>query len=471
MSAVGFDVYQSPFSWRYGSDAMRAWWGQRNKRLLWRRIWIALAEAQSTVGLVSEAQLADITSQRDNIDIARAHAIEAEIRHDLMAEVKTYAEQCPVGGGILHLGATSMDVEDNADALRIRGALDLVIDSLSGLLGTLCDKVDALADVATMAFTHLQPAEPTTMGYRLAQYAQDLSVDLDDLRAIRASIKGKGFKGAAGTSASYMQLLAGTGVTTLQFESRIMGALELPAMDVATQTYARKQDYRVVSALASVGQSLYKFAADVRILQSPPLGEWGEPFGSRQVGSSAMPFKRNPIDAENIDSVTRLLAALPRVAWDNAAHSYLERTLDDSANRRSVLPEAFLIVDHAIARAVKILNGLRIDERAAEHLLAVYGPFAATERVMMEVARRGGDRQHLHEVIRTHSLQAWAAIREGADNPLLGRLQADPDISAKATADEIAGWLDAVDYVGDAPLRARNLAATIRTQLAPVSQA
>ena len=459
---LSFDGYQSPYSWRYGSDAMRSWWGQRNKRLLWRRIWVALAGAQRSLGLVTDEQYDEVQSHIGDIDIERAHAIEAEIRHDLMAELKTFAEQCPVGGGILHLGATSMDIEDNADALRIRGALDLVIGSLQGLLALLVDRMDELADVPTMAFTHIQPAEPTTMGYRLAQYAQDLSVDLDDLRRLSSEVRGKGFKGAAGTSASYHQLLEGNEIDTVTFEAAAMQALDMPAMAVATQTYARKQDYRVLSALASLGQSLYKMAADIRLLQSPPLGEWGEPFGAKQVGSSAMPFKRNPIDCENIDSVTRLLAALPRVAWDNAAHSYLERTLDDSANRRTILPEAFLIADHALARASKVIGGLRIDEQAAQRLVDVYGRFAATERLMMELAKHGADRQATHEVIRTHSLAAWAAIRVGKDNPLVARLSADPELLKYATAKQIEQWLDATGYVGDAPRRTRTPPRTLR---------
>lgn len=458
------DGYQSPYSWRYGSAEMRAWWSQRNKRTLWRKVWVALAEAQSEVGLVTGEQVADLRARALDIDVARAHAIEAEIRHDLMAELKTFAEQCPVGGPILHLGATSMDVEDNADALRLRGALDLVLEQLRGLLRTLVSRIQELADVPTMAFTHIQPAEPTTMGYRLAQYAQDLWTDFEDLQRLRDGIRGKGLKGAAGTSASYTQLL-GAPERAIQLEDRTMAALGIQAMPVATQTYARKQDYRVLSGLASLGQSLYKLAADIRILQMPPLGEWGEPFGSRQVGSSAMPFKRNPIDAENICSVTRLLATLPRVAWDNAAHSYLERTLDDSANRRSILPEAFLIADHAIGRATRIFSDLRIDRGAADRLLAVYGTFAATERVMMEVAKRGGDRQVLHEIIRGHSLDAWAAMRRGEGNPLIDLMIGDVELLALAPAADIRRWLDATDYVGDAPIRARRLARAIRDDL------
>ena len=459
------ETYLSPFTWRYGSTAMRRIWSEAHKRRLWRRIWVALAEAEGAAGLVSAEQVADLRAHQDAVDLARAQAIEREIRHDLMAEVRAYAEQCPVGGGIIHLGATSMDVEDNAEALRIREALDLLLLRLRTLLLAFARRIDETASAATIAFTHLQPAEPTTTGYRLAQYAQDLWLDWQDLSRLRATLRGKGFKGAVGTSASYAELLAGNDVTPDELERRIMGALDLDAVPVATQTYPRKQDYQVLSALAGLAQSLYKFAFDLRILQSPPIGEWAEPFGARQVGSSAMPFKRNPIDAENVDSLARLLAALPRVAWDNAAHSLLERTLDDSANRRSVLPEAFLIGDELLLRCGRLIEGLQIDGAASARLLAAYGPFAASERLLMLAAKRGGDRQALHEVIREHSLRAWAAVREGRANPIVELLCADPRIASYVPSDEARALLDASHYVGDAPARARDFAAMLRREL------
>ncbi|MCB9758567.1 MAG: adenylosuccinate lyase [Alphaproteobacteria bacterium] len=454
--------YLSPFTWRYGTPEMRHLWSEEAKHRHWRRIWVALAQAQSELGLVTADQVEDLRAHVDDIDLARAAEIEAEIHHDLMAEVRTFAEQCPVGGGIIHLGATSMDVEDNTAAVRLRDALDLILDRLTQVAGRMSEQIARWADRPTMGFTHLQPAEPTTIGYRLAQYGQDLLVDYEELRRLRRQIRGKGFKGATGTSASYQQLLTGTGVDTEVFEARVMALVGIPPVVVATQTSPRKQEYRVLSGLASLGQTLYKFAADLRLLQSPPIGEWAEPFGRKQVGSSAMPFKRNPINAENMDSLARLLAALPRVAWDNAAHSYLERTLDDSANRRTVLPEAFLITDELLRRADKLLAGLRVDTGASDRLLATYGTFAATERVMMELVRRGGDRQDLHELIREHSLAAWAALQGGQANPLAHRLANDPRLADLATPDEITGWLDAADYVGDAPVRARRIAEKLR---------
>ena len=458
--------YLSPYTWRYGSGEMRAIWGEVNKRKIWRRIWVALAEVQSKAGLVNEAQIADLREHVDDIDIPHAHRLEAELRHDLMAEVHTYAGQCPVGGGIIHLGATSMDVEDNADAMRIREALDLVIEKCRELAAAFADQIEAYADHATMAFTHLQPAEPTTIGYRLAQYGQDLAEDIGDLVRMRDELRGKGFKGAVGTSASYAQLFAGTEMTLERFDEEMMSRLGIPAFDAATQTAPRKQEFRVISTIASLGQTLYKFAADLRLLQSPPIGEWAEPFGKNQIGSSAMPFKRNPINAENMDSVARLLATLPRVAWDNAAHSYLERTLDDSANRRSVLPESFLMSDELLKRALRLVRGLQVDGRASKRLLADYGPFAATERALMELVRRGGDRQVLHEVIREHSLSAWAARSRGEENPLVDSLSSDPRVTELASKDEVIVWLDGSDYVGDAPARARRVASRLRT-LAP----
>ncbi|HLV34098.1 MAG TPA: adenylosuccinate lyase [Spirillospora sp.] len=459
------DTFLSPFTWRYGSEAMRHIWSETHKRKLWRRIWVALASAQQQAGLVSAEQVADLRDQVDNIDIERAHQIEQDIHHDLMAEVHTYAEQCPVGGGIIHLGATSMDVEDNADVLRIRQSLDLLLTRLGDLLRTLAEKIEAEADHVCMAFTHIQPAEPTTVGYRLAMYAQDLLADYADLKRIRGELRGKGFKGAVGTSASYSELLAGTGMTPDQMETHIMMALDLEPFLIATQTYSRRQDWVVLSALSGLAATVYKLAFDLRLLQSPPLGEWSEPFGQHQVGSSAMPFKRNPINAENIDSLARYLAALPRTAWDNAAHNLLERTLDDSANRRVILPEAFLAAEEILRRAQRIIAGLRIDANAIRHNVAVYGTFAATERVLMAAVRAGGNRQELHEIIRQHSLNAWAALRQGKANPLVESLCADAALIALLPADRIRELMQAESYVGDAPQRARTLAASIHKAL------
>ncbi len=459
------ETFISPFTWRYGSDEMRQVWSLAQQRRLWRRIWVALAEAQLSAGLVQAEQVEDLRAHQNEIDIDRALAIEAEIHHDLMAEVRTYAEQCPVGGGIIHLGATSMDIEDNADALRLRDALDLILKQTRALLVTLADLIEREAEHVCMAFTHLQPAEPTTVGYRLASYAQDLLEDCQTLQRVRDSIRGKGFKGAVGTAASYDELLHGTGMTPAELEARIMRELDLDSFTIAAQTYPRRQDWDVINALAGVAMTLYRLAFDLRLLQSPPIGEWAEPFGSKQVGSSAMPFKRNPIHAENIDSLARYVASLPHIAWDNAAHHLLERTLDDSGNRRMLLPESFLATDEILRRTSRILGGLRIDAAAIRRNLGIYGTFAATERVLMEAARHGADRQEMHEIIREHSLRAWDALRNDQPNSLPETLSSDPQVTRYLSAARVLELLKADGHIGDAPQRALLLAERIREYL------
>ncbi len=465
-TSYSHDTYLSPFTWRYGSAEMRRLWSEANKRRLWRRIWVALAAAQCEAGLVRPEQVDDLRAHQDDVDWERAQEIEQDLRHDLMAEVRTYAEQCPVGGGIIHLGATSMDVEDNADALRLRDALVLIRERLAGVLAAFADRIDAEADTVTMAYTHLQPAEPTTLGYRLSQYAQDFMLDLESLDAMTAGVRGKGLKGAVGTMASYGDLLAGTGMTPAELEARVMQTLGLRAFPVSTQTYPRKMDYAILSVLAGLAQSAYKFALDVRLLQSPLFGEMAEPFGRQQVGSSAMPFKRNPVSSESICSLARYVAGLPRVAWDNAAHSALERTLDDSANRREALPEAFLAVDEILDRVRRIVAGLRIGREAIARNLQSYGPFAATEPLLMALVRAGASRQEMHERIRDHSMEAWTAVQRGDANPLVDLLAADPAVVAVLPAQAVRDLFSRGAHAGDAPQRSRALSRAIREALA-----
>ncbi|MEP7289098.1 MAG: adenylosuccinate lyase [Chloroflexota bacterium] len=459
------EQFISPFSWRYGSSAMRAVWGEAHKRRTWRRVWVALAEAQSTVGLVTPEQVSDLRAHVNEVDIEAAHEAERTLRHDLMAEIHVFAGQCSLGGGIIHLGATSMDIEDNADAMRLRESLDLLIAALRELLDKLAQQIETWAGTPTMAFTHLQPAEPTTIGYRLAQYGQDLLIDLGELVRVQQGIRGKGIKGAVGTSASYKQLLEGRGITPAELEARVMQQLDLTAFAVAGQTYPRKQDWLVAAALASLAGSLYKFAFDLRLLQSPPIGEWSEGFAAGQVGSSAMPFKRNPINAEKVNSLGRLVSHLIGVTWDNASHSLLERTLDDSANRREVLPTLFLALDEMVSVTTKLIGGLMVDEAAVQRTLARYGTFAATERLLMELAKAGADRQKMHTVLRNHSMTAWQTVAEGGANPLIDSLSMDSDILVYLPTDEVRRLLNAADYVGDAPERSRALAAAIRSTL------
>jgi adenylosuccinate lyase len=442
---------------------MRQLWSEVKKRLDWRFLWVALAETQEEFGLVSLAQVADLQSHMNLINVERALEIEGEIHHDLMAELKVFAEQCPVGGGILHLGATSADIEDNADVLRIRQSLNLVIEKLSVLLLYFCEKIDQWADLPIIAYTHLQPAEPSTLGYRLAFTAQDLFSDWESLQQVHTQLRGKGFRGAVGTGAANAQLIGVENLTA--FESKFSARLGLPFYPISNQVYPRKQDYQVACALAGLGATLYKFAFDLRLLQSPSWGELSEPFGSKQVGSSAMPFKRNPISAEKIDSLARLLAQMPRLAWDNAAHSLLERTLDDSANRRVLLPEMFLISDEILEVTIRLISDLGVDENQIKQNFDTYGPFAATEKVLVGLGKVGGNRQIIHEKLRQHSMNAWEVLRNGKPNPLLQLIVNDPEFLRLLNQATLTELMDASLHIGDAAQRARNLVKNIRISL------
>ena len=458
--------YSSPFSWRYGRAEMRELFSERERRRLWRAVWVALARSQERSGLITKAELDDIAAHADEIDLEAAHRIEREIGHDLMAEIRVFAAQAKIGGGKIHLGATSMDVEDTVETYRMRLGLSKLGESLHVLLGAFAARIETYARHACMGYTHLQPAEPTTVGYRLAVYAQDLLIDDAQLRAAYEALTAKGIRGAVGTSASYTRLLRGTGTTASDQERDVLAQFDLSAREVSTQTYPRKLDYLVLSSLAGLGASLSKFAADVRILSSPGFGEMFEPFGAKQVGSSAMPFKRNPVLSERIDSLARLLVGYADTAWQNAATNLLERTLDDSANRRTILPEAFLCADELLQLARKIVDGLRIDERRIAQNLRTYGPFAGTEAVLMEAVKSGGDRQVLHEALRDAAMRAYERMAAGGDNALAQYLVDDERLTDVLDPAEIRALLDPSDHIGDAPERAQALAARVKS-LAP----
>jgi adenylosuccinate lyase len=458
MEDFGHETFLSPFTWRYGSQEMREIFSEIRRRKLWRRVWLALAKAQARYGLLSSEELRELEAAVEKVDIERAEEIEREIGHDLMAELKTYAEQCPKAGGKLHAGATSMDIEDNADVLRFREALDLLMKRIVSCLSELSKQIEKYKGLVCMGYTHLQPAEPTTLGYRLCGYAQDLLLDLRLLEFVKENfLKGKGIKGAVGTAAGFKELV---GDKVGELERDVMRELGIEAFPIASQTYPRKLDFVLLSSLGSLAQSLYKFASDLRHLQS--MGEVFEPMGERQVGSSAMPFKRNPVLSERICSLCRYVSVLPQVAWENAAQTLFERTLDDSANRRIIIPEAFLALDECLLLLRKILSGLEVNRQRILDDLRKFAPFAATEVILMELVKRGYSRQEMHERLRTLCMRAWEEVDRGGENPLPRLLREDPIIGKLPGLEEA---LKVEKHVGDAEQRAESW---LKNELLPV---
>src|SRR3989339_1977336 len=468
MSNFNFNTYLSPLTWRYGSDEMRKIFSEKHKYELWRKIWIALAKAQHQAGLVTKEELDDLKKNESNIDIEKIFEYEKDTKHDVVAAIKEFAEKAKVGGGKIHLGATSMDIVDNADMVRIAEALNIVEKKVVVILNLLADKIEEYADFPCLGYTHLQPAEPTTVGYRLAFYAQDLLTAYEFIQFAKKTIKGKGMKGAVGTAASYKELLkdlpaqAGKTISVDQLENKVMKSLGIDAALISGQVYPRLFDFIVLNGLVTVTSALAKFAGDLRILQSPLYGEWSEPFGKKQVGSSAMPFKKNPINSENIGSLARFVATLPQVASENASLSYLERTLDDSANKRIVVAEAFLTPDQILMTAEKIISGLVINKERISFNLNQYSSFAASESIILEAGKNGADRQEMHEALRINSMIAWKDIQEGKKNPMMKLLSEDKLISKYLNKDQLEKLMEVEAHIGDAPERARELIKIIK---------
>lgn len=455
MKSFDYSTYLSPFTWRYGSSEMRQIWSEINKRKLWRKIWVELAKAQNKIGLVSKKELQDIIKHQNDIDIEKAQEIEKEIYHDVMAEIKTYALQCKIGGGKIHLGATSTDIIDNADIIQIREALDLIKNKLENLLDNFAKQIEKNQNIVCMGYTHLQPAEPTTLGYRLSLYAQDLLWDLEFIEKIQAFIKGKGIKGAVGTSASYQKLLKNTNFSPFDLEKDIMKNLNLDFVDIAGQTYPRKIDWFVIIALSNIAQSLHKFNFDLRIMQSPNFGEWSELRSSKRVGSSAMPFKKNPDKAEKVCSLCRYVSSLLNIAWSNPALTLLERTLDDSANRRLFLPDGFLAIDECLDTTNNLIKNLVVFEDIIEENLQKYGIFSCTESLMIELVKKGANRQETHELIREHSMRAWTQITKGKKNPLIDLLSSDKMVLKYISKENIRKLFNPRHHIGIARERTK----------------
>lgn len=452
-----YDNYISPFTWRYGSPQMRLIFSEKEKYIIWREIWVALAKAQYDAGLVSKKELRDLERNKKTIDIERILEIEEQKQHDVVSAITEFAEIASTGGGKIHLGATSMDIVDNADAIKTQKALEIIETKLKKLLSLFSEKIEKYADLTCMGFTHIQPAEPTTVGYRFAFYAQDLLMDYELLQFIKKSYKSKGLKGAVGTGASYIHILEGTSMTHETLEKKVMDSLRINSVLISTQVSPRKYDYFVLTVITSIASSLAKFAGDLRILQSPPIGEWSEPFGKKQVGSSAMPFKKNPKNSEKICSLARYIAALPNVALENATLSYLERTLDDSANKRVILAEGFLTLDEIMNTAEKIISGIHINEKKIAYNVAQYAPFAASEAILMESVKHGASRQRMHEILRDIALTAWEDVQNGKENPMEKLLRENSEIKKYLDTKQLLPLLTVNNHIGTAPHRAKKL--------------
>jgi adenylosuccinate lyase len=454
---IDFKNYQSPFSWRYGSEKMRGIFSEETKFKTWRKLWVALAKAQNSTGLISKEELADLEKNENVLNAERIIEIEKDLTHDVVSAIREFAEVAKIGGGKIHLGATSQDIVDNAETLRNKEALLLIEKKLISVLKLFEEKIIKYSDLPCMGYTHLQPAEPTTLGYRFAFYAQDILHDLEYLRFTQKIVKGKGLKGAVGTAASYSALLTGTNMSASQLEERFLKDLGIDAVLISSQVNPRKFDYFILNVLSSISSSVAKFAFDLRIMQSPGFGEWAEPFGKKQVGSSAMPFKKNPWVSEKVCSLARYVTTLPPVALENASVSLLERTLDDSANKRIIMPEAFLATDEILDTANKLLAGMIINENKIGYNLNQYAPFSATELIIIEAVKKGADRQKMHELLREISMRAWAEVADGNPNPMKKLLLSDLTIGKYLDGKQIDACLDVNSHVGDAPERAKKL--------------
>ena len=435
-----YDTFLSPFTWRYAGDEMKAIWSEENKRLLLRKVWCALAKAENHFGLISDEELSDIEKHCNDVDIQRSLEIESEIHHDLMAEIKAYAEQCPIGGGKIHLGATSTDILDNAEALRLKEAVKIIKTHLKTVSLSIRSLIKKYGNVPCMAYTHLQSAEETILGHRFLVWKESIDEAYNKISSLK--IKGKGFKGAVGNYSGYDILLRGVKkngslLNGVSLEKIALKELSLEAFNITTQVYPRYQDMEIMSALSLVAAVSSKIAFDIRLLQSSAYNELSEPFSKHQVGSSAMPFKRNPINSEKINSLARFVHSLESSAFENTASSALERTLDDSANRRLFLPEAFLGVDEILITLKKVLMGLVIKTEGINHNREKYGVFAATEGLLMKAVEKGGDRQFLHEDIRKECIVAKQILDKTGNNPLKENLSNNKEFLRFMTKDEI----------------------------------
>ena len=448
------DVYESPLSARYAGREMKYLFSPDMKFRTWRRLWIALSEAEHELGLpVTAEQVEELKSHADDINYEVAEAREKEVRHDVMSHVYAYGQQCPKAAGIIHLGATSCYVGDNTDIIIMTEALKLIRDKLVAVLRVLGKFAGEHAGLPTLAFTHFQPAQPTTVGKRAALWIQDLLLDLEDVEHQLSKAKLLGSKGTTGTQASFLELFEGNHQKVKELDKKIAEKLGYgECFAVSGQTYSRKLDSQMLNILSGIAQSAAKFSNDIRLLQH--LKEVEEPFEKGQIGSSAMAYKRNPMRSERIASLARYVIADAVNPAMTMAAQWFERTLDDSANKRLSVPEAFLAVDGILTLYANVADGLVVYPKVIEQHLLKELPFMATENIMMDAVKRGGDRQQLHEAIRVHSMAAGKVIKEqGGENDLLERIAGDPMFGV--TLEELKEILKPEKYVGRAPEQTR----------------
>ena len=445
-----YDRYQSPLSERYASKEMQYIFSPEKKFRTWRKLWIALAETEKELGLpITDEQISELKEHQDDINFEAAKEREKLVRHDVMSHVYAYGLQCPKAKGIIHLGATSCYVGDNTDLILMIEALKLVRRKLINVMNELAAFADQYKKQPTLAFTHFQPAQPTTVGKRATLWLMDLSLDLEDLDHVIRSMKLLGSKGTTGTQASFLELFDGDHEKCREADRRIAEKMGFhDCFPVSGQTYSRKIDSRVLGVLAGIAQSAHKFSNDIRLLQH--LKEVEEPFEKNQIGSSAMAYKRNPMRSERIASLANYVMSDMMNPMLVASTQWFERTLDDSANKRLSIPEGFLAVDGILDLYLNVVDGLVVYPKVIEKRLMSELPFMATENIMMDAVKAGGDRQELHERIRELSMEAGRNVKvEGKDNNLLELIAADP--SFNLSLEELKKTMDPMRYVGRAP--------------------
>lgn len=444
------DTYSSPLAERYASAAMLSLWSPQTRYGLWRRLWLALAECEQELGVdISAAAISEMRAHLDDIDFAAVATFEKRFRHDVMAHVHAFGDAAPAARGVIHLGATSAFVTDNGDLIQIRRGLELLQARLHAVLAALASFARQWRAEPTLGYTHLQPAQLTTVGKRATLWMQDLVIDLADLDYRIANLPLRGVKGTTGTQASFLALFKGDHSKVRELDRRVTAAMGFRgSIAVSGQTYTRKLDAQVLSVLSGIAASAAKFASDIRMLQA--FGEIEEPFEKEQIGSSAMAYKRNPMRAERINSLARFVLSLETNANQTHSVQYFERTLDDSANRRLVVPEMFLATDAILILMENVAAGLEVHPARIRARVADELPFMATEALLVRAVEAGGDRQQVHEVIRVHSIAAARAMKDdGKANDMLVRLAGDPAFTVPL--DDVRAVTDPSHFIGRAP--------------------